>query len=208
MVVALGFFHSLMFPTIFALSLESLGRHTKFGASLLVMSIVGGAIIPAVMGWISDRVVDSDGVLAAAVLLRVRAVLRRRADIGRRRRGTRHDAPVRARARSGRRPAAHRRVRAASRAGVAGDRSEPSRVGHRAARDLSHGQPALHGAGGSPAFSFEAKGAADAANPKVQEWERLMWTYQRALPWAKPGEKWVLMDRIYAWPAPETGAPL
>lgn len=46
-------------------------------------------------------------------------------------------------------------------------------------------------------FSFEAKNAADAANPKVQEWERLMWTYQRALPWAKPGEKWVLMERIY-----------
>jgi FHS family L-fucose permease-like MFS transporter len=55
MIVALGFFHSLMFPTIFALSLETLGRHTKFGASLLVMSIVGGAIIPAAMGWISDR---------------------------------------------------------------------------------------------------------------------------------------------------------
>jgi FHS family L-fucose permease-like MFS transporter len=55
MVVALGFFHSLMFPTIFALSLETLGRHTKLGASLLVMAIVGGAIIPAAMGWISDR---------------------------------------------------------------------------------------------------------------------------------------------------------
>lgn len=52
----------------------------------------------------------------------------------------------------------------------------------------------------SPAFSFAAKAAADAANPKVQEWERLMWTYQRALPWAKPGEKWVLMERIYAGP--------
>jgi L-rhamnose mutarotase len=49
----------------------------------------------------------------------------------------------------------------------------------------------------SPAFSFEAKSAADAASLKVQEWERLMWTYQQALPWAKPGEKWVLMDRIY-----------
>jgi hypothetical protein len=34
--------------------------------------------------------------------------------------------------------------------------------------------------------------AADAANPTVQEWERLMLTYQRALSWAKPGEKWVL----------------
>jgi MFS transporter, FHS family, L-fucose permease len=54
MVVGLGFFHSLMFPTIFALSLEGLGRHTKLGASLLVMSIVGGAILPAAMGWISD----------------------------------------------------------------------------------------------------------------------------------------------------------
>ena len=52
----------------------------------------------------------------------------------------------------------------------------------------------------SPAFSFDAKAAADAADPRVQEWERLMWTYQRALPWAKPGEKWVLMNRIYAWP--------
>jgi len=51
-----------------------------------------------------------------------------------------------------------------------------------------------------PGFSFDAKAAADGANPKVQEWEQLMWTYQRALPWAKPGEKWVLMDRIYAWP--------
>jgi L-rhamnose mutarotase len=49
----------------------------------------------------------------------------------------------------------------------------------------------------SPAFSFETKSAADAANPTVQEWERLMWTYQRALPWAKPGEKWVLMECIY-----------
>jgi FHS family L-fucose permease-like MFS transporter len=54
MIVALGFFHSLMFPTIFALSLEGLGLHTKLGSSLLVMSIVGGAIIPAAMGWISD----------------------------------------------------------------------------------------------------------------------------------------------------------
>ena len=53
----------------------------------------------------------------------------------------------------------------------------------------------------APDFSFEAMAAADAANPKVQEWERLMWTYQRALPWAKPGEKWVLMERIYEWPS-------
>lgn len=46
-------------------------------------------------------------------------------------------------------------------------------------------------------FSFEAKGAADLANPKVQEWETLMWNYQQALPGSKPGEKWILMDQIF-----------
>lgn len=54
MVVLLGFFHSIQFPTIFALSLDGLGEDTKLGSSLLVMSIVGGAIVPAVMGRISD----------------------------------------------------------------------------------------------------------------------------------------------------------
>jgi L-rhamnose mutarotase len=46
-------------------------------------------------------------------------------------------------------------------------------------------------------FSFEAKAAMDAANPTVQQWETLMWQYQKALPWAQPGEKWVKMDRIF-----------
>jgi L-rhamnose mutarotase len=46
-------------------------------------------------------------------------------------------------------------------------------------------------------FSFEAKAAADAADPRVQEWEALMWTYQQALPLAKPGEKWIRMERIF-----------
>jgi L-rhamnose mutarotase len=46
-------------------------------------------------------------------------------------------------------------------------------------------------------FNFEAKAAMDAANPKVQEWEQLMWKYQLALPWAKEGEKWVLMEEIF-----------
>lgn len=47
-------------------------------------------------------------------------------------------------------------------------------------------------------FSFDDKAATDAANPKVQEWEQLMWDYQRALPHAKPGEKWILMDKIFS----------
>jgi len=49
----------------------------------------------------------------------------------------------------------------------------------------------------SERFSFEAKREADRNNSKVQEWERLMWRFQRPLPEAKPGEKWVLMERIF-----------
>jgi len=46
-------------------------------------------------------------------------------------------------------------------------------------------------------FSFEKKAKADGRNPKVQEWENLMWAFQQALPGALPGEKWLLMDRIF-----------
>ncbi len=53
-VVLIGFFHSIMFPTIFALSIKNLGPLTKRGSSLLVMAIVGGAFFPAIMGRISD----------------------------------------------------------------------------------------------------------------------------------------------------------
>ncbi|SRR6266536_6375376 len=46
-------------------------------------------------------------------------------------------------------------------------------------------------------FSFEAKTKADALNPKVQEWEKLMWKFQQSLPQASPGEKWMLMEMIF-----------
>jgi L-rhamnose mutarotase len=46
-------------------------------------------------------------------------------------------------------------------------------------------------------FSFDAKADADRLNPKVQEWERLMWKFQQPLPQAKPGEKWLLMEQIF-----------
>jgi L-rhamnose mutarotase len=46
-------------------------------------------------------------------------------------------------------------------------------------------------------FSFEARAAADQANPKIREWEDLMWKYQKALPQARSGEKWVLMEKIF-----------
>lgn len=46
-------------------------------------------------------------------------------------------------------------------------------------------------------FSFEKKAELDRGNPKVQEWEKLMWKFQRPLPDAKPGEKWLLMEKIF-----------
>lgn len=49
-----------------------------------------------------------------------------------------------------------------------------------------------------PDFDLGAKSKADAADPDVRAWEELMWRFQRALPWASPGEKWVAAERIYA----------
>lgn len=49
-------------------------------------------------------------------------------------------------------------------------------------------------------FTFEKKAAADQANPRVQEWETLMWRFQQALPWAGPGEKWIRMEKIFELP--------
>lgn len=46
-------------------------------------------------------------------------------------------------------------------------------------------------------FSFAAKAESDGRNTKVQEWENLMWKFQKALPGAEPGEKWIQMERIF-----------
>ncbi|MEK6781305.1 MAG: L-rhamnose mutarotase [Bacteroidota bacterium] len=46
-------------------------------------------------------------------------------------------------------------------------------------------------------FSFEEKSKRDAINQKVQEWEELMWKYQQALPHAKAGEKWLVMEKMF-----------
>ena len=46
-------------------------------------------------------------------------------------------------------------------------------------------------------FSFEKKARAEEQNPKIQAWEQLMWNFQQALPEAKPGEKWLRMERIF-----------
>jgi MFS transporter, FHS family, L-fucose permease len=58
------FFMSIMFPTIFALGIKGLGEKTKKASSFIVMSIVGGALFPAFMGWIADHSSMSIGFLA------------------------------------------------------------------------------------------------------------------------------------------------
>jgi len=46
-------------------------------------------------------------------------------------------------------------------------------------------------------FGPERKAKMDASNPKVQEWEALMWKFQQGLPWAEPGGKWIPMEQIF-----------
>ena len=54
-IIGIAFFMSIMFPTIFALGIQDLGQDTKPGSSLIIMSIVGGAILPPLLGLISDK---------------------------------------------------------------------------------------------------------------------------------------------------------
>lgn len=53
-IISVGLFNSIMFPTIFTLSINGLGRHTSQGSGILCMAIVGGAILPLAMGMIAD----------------------------------------------------------------------------------------------------------------------------------------------------------
>jgi len=46
-------------------------------------------------------------------------------------------------------------------------------------------------------FDADRKAEMDANNPKVQEWEELMWKFQQELPWAKAGEKWIALEKIF-----------
>ena len=54
--IAVGLFNSIMFPTIFSLSISGLGKHTSQGSGILVMAIVGGALIPMIMGALADTI--------------------------------------------------------------------------------------------------------------------------------------------------------
>lgn len=53
-IIAVGLFNSIMFPTIFTLAIDSLGKHTSQGSGILNTAIVGGALLPLVMGVFAD----------------------------------------------------------------------------------------------------------------------------------------------------------
>jgi MFS transporter, FHS family, L-fucose permease len=65
--IAVSFLMSTMFPSIFALGTKGLGTHTKTGAALIVMAIIGGALITLAMGRVADRVNIAAGYLVPAV---------------------------------------------------------------------------------------------------------------------------------------------
>lgn len=66
-VLATNFFMSIMFPTIFALGVKDLGEHTKLGSSFIIMAIVGGAILPPVMGLIADDIGIQESFILPAI---------------------------------------------------------------------------------------------------------------------------------------------
>ncbi len=55
-ILAVGLFNSIMFPTIFTLAVDGLGKHTGQGSGILCMAIVGGAIVPVVQGAFADSI--------------------------------------------------------------------------------------------------------------------------------------------------------
>jgi FHS family L-fucose permease-like MFS transporter len=55
-IIAVGLFNSIMFPTIFTLAIEGLGKHTSQGSGILCMAIVGGAIVPVLQGALADAI--------------------------------------------------------------------------------------------------------------------------------------------------------
>src|SRR5688572_7566234 len=68
-VVGISLSLSLMFPTIYGVALQGLGKDTKFGAAGLVMAILGGALLPMVHGWVMDSVGSAEAFIVPAVCL-------------------------------------------------------------------------------------------------------------------------------------------
>ena len=70
------FFMSIMFPTIFALGIFGLGARAKKASAFIVMAIMGGALLPKLMGYVADKYDMSRGFIVPDVLLRLRGLLR------------------------------------------------------------------------------------------------------------------------------------
>ena len=66
-VLAIGLFNSIMFPTIFTLAIDGLGKHTGQGSGILCMAIVGGALIPVLQGFVADAIGIHHCFIVAAV---------------------------------------------------------------------------------------------------------------------------------------------
>jgi len=66
-IIAVGLFNSIMFPTIFTMAIDGLGKHTSQGSGILCMAIVGGAIVPVVQGGLADRIGIHYGFIVAAL---------------------------------------------------------------------------------------------------------------------------------------------
>jgi fucose permease len=58
-IALLGFANALMWPAIFPLAIDGLGKFTKIGAALLIMGIAGGAVLPLVYGWLTTQTTPS-----------------------------------------------------------------------------------------------------------------------------------------------------
>jgi FHS family L-fucose permease-like MFS transporter len=69
--VGVSFFMSVMFPTIFALALDGMGPLTKPGSSFIVMGIAGGAVMPLLMGFVSDQSAINHAMLVPAACFAV-----------------------------------------------------------------------------------------------------------------------------------------
>jgi FHS family L-fucose permease-like MFS transporter len=67
------FFESIMFPTIFALGVKDLGHHTKKASSFIIMSIVGGAVMPYVMGLVAEKFSTATAYLVPVVCFLITA---------------------------------------------------------------------------------------------------------------------------------------
>jgi len=66
-VLLIGLFNSIMFPTIFSLAIRNLGNYTAQGSGILIMAIVGGAILPVLMGYFADTIGIQKAFFMAAI---------------------------------------------------------------------------------------------------------------------------------------------